>query len=162
MGDEVAVGSRAGAGSVTGPRAGSTRRPTVTAVATRPSRATGSVRSTERGAVTAEAAVVVPLLLAVAMALVWLVALAVTQVRVVDAAREVARAAARGEDDATAIGAGRRVAPEGTEFDVSREGGTVRVRVAARVRGPGGLLGFLPAVPVDSEAFAVEEPAAAG
>lgn len=156
------MGSRAGAGSVAGPGSGSTRLPTVTAVTSGFTRTRGPIGSTERGAVTAEAAVVIPLLLAVAMALVWLVALAVTQVRVVDAAREVARAAARGEDDATAVEAGRRVAPEGAEFDVSREGGTVRVQVAARVRGPGGLLGFLPAVPVDSEAFAVEEPAAAG
>lgn len=103
---------------------------------------------------------VVPLLLALTMALVWLVALAMTQVRVVDAAREAARAAARGESDAEAVELGRRVAPEGARFEVSRGSGTVSVRVAAPVRGPGGLLGFLPAVPVTSEAFAAEEPAA--
>jgi TadE-like protein len=134
-----------------GPAAGRTRLLTVTAVR----------RRGQRGAVTAEAAVVIPLLLAVAMALVWLVALAATQVRVVDAAREAARAAARGETDVAAVGLGRQVAPEGARFEVSRGGGAVTVRVVADVRGPGGLLAFLPSVPVRSEAVAAEEPASA-
>ena len=112
----------------------------------------------ERGAVTAEAAVVLPLLVAVAMAAVWLVALASTQVRVVDAAREVARAAARGDSDREAVARGERVAPQGARFEVSRSGGSVTVHVVAEVRGPGGLLAFLPGVPVSSEAVAVEEP----
>ncbi len=138
-----------------------TRLPTVTAVHV----PGGSVRprgDDERGAVTAEAAVVIPLLLAVAMALVWLVALAATQVRVVDAAREAARAAARGEPDAVSVERGRQVAPDGARFEISRGGGAVTVRVAADVKGPGGLLAFLPAVPVSSEAVAAEEPAMAG
>ena len=137
-----------------------TRFPTVTAVHVHG----GSVRlrrDDQRGAVTAEAAVVIPLLLAVAMALVWLVALAATQIRVVDAAREAARAAARGEPDAASIERGRQVAPDGARFEISRSGGAVTVRVAAEVRGPGGLLAFLPAVPVSSEAVAAEEPAMA-
>ncbi len=122
----------------------------------------GSVRfrrDDQRGAVTAEAAVVIPLLLAVAMALVWLVALAATQVRVVDAAREAARAAARGESDSASVGRGQAVAPDGARFAISRGGGAVTVRVSAEVTGPGGLLAFLPAIPVSSEAVAAEEPA---
>lgn len=114
------------------------------------------------GAVTAEAAVVVPLLVAVAMALVWLVALAATQVRVVDAARETARAAARGESDAASAQRGRSVAPDGARIEISRGDGTVTVDVLAEVQGPGGLLTFLPAVPVTSRAVAAEEPTAAG
>ena len=109
---------------------------------------------------TAEAAVVIPLLLAVSMALVWLVALAVTQIRVVDAARETARAAARGESDGASVELGRQVAPEGARFELTRGGDAVTVRVVAEVRGPGGLLAFLPAVPVSSEAVAAQEPAA--
>jgi hypothetical protein len=104
--------------------------------------------------------VVVPLLCAIALALVWLIALAATQVRVVDAARETARAAARGESDSAAVGLGRQVAPEDARFQVSRGGGTITVRVVSRVRGPGGLLAFLPAVSVSSEAVAAEEPVA--
>ena len=138
-----------------------TRFPTVTAV----HQQRGPVRlrrEDQHGAVTAEAAVVIPLLLAVAMSLVWLVALAATQVRVVDAARETARAAARGESDAVSVERGRQVAPDDARFEISRGGGAVTVRVAAEVRGPGGLLAFLPAVPVSSEAVAAEEPALAG
>ena len=154
MRDEVTVGSR-------GPAAGRTRFPTVTAVRRRDKDGQGRASFDERGAVTAEAAVVIPLLLAVAMALVWLVALAATQVRIVDAAREAARAAARGETDAASMERGRQVAPDGARFQISRAGGAVTVRVASEVEGPGGLLGFLPAVPVTSEAVAAEEPAAA-
>jgi len=113
---------------------------------------------TARGAVTAEAAVVVPLLVALALGLVWLVSLAATQVRVVDAAREAARTAARGEDDTSVVAAGRKVAPEGSRFRVTRAQDEVTVRVDADVRGPGGIFRFLPSVAVTSEAVAAEEP----
>jgi Flp pilus assembly protein TadG len=117
--------------------------------------AAGRVRD-ERGAVTAETAVVLPVLLAVTLGLVWLVSLAATQVRVVDSAREVARAAAR-DDDGVAVGLGRRVAPAGSRITVSRGGGTVEATVAATVRGPGGLFAFLPPVEVSSRATTAEE-----
>lgn len=110
-----------------------------------------------RGAVTAEAAVVVPTLVALALGLVWLLALAVTQIRVVDAARESARALAREEPAQVAVGLGRRVAPEGARIDLTEGDGTVRVRVVAEVRGPGGIFGFLPAVEVDAEAVSAAE-----
>ncbi|NUR08227.1 MAG: pilus assembly protein TadE, partial [Nocardioidaceae bacterium] len=75
-------------------------------------------RRGQRGAVTAETMMVIPVLVALAMALVWLVALAATQVRVVDSAREVARAVARDEPRATAVSLGRRVAPAGSRITV--------------------------------------------
>lgn len=106
---------------------------------------------------TAETAVALPALVGVALGLVWLVALAVTQVRVVDAARETARAIARDEPVATAIDLGRRVAPAEADFSVEDADGEVRVRVVAEVRGPGGLLGFLPGVEVDAEAVTAKE-----
>jgi hypothetical protein len=109
-----------------------------------------------RGAVTAEAAVVLPVLMAVALGLVWLVSLAATQVRVVDGAREVARAAAR-DDDGVAVALGRQVAPEGSRISVTRSGGTVVAEVSATVRGPGGIFGFLPGVELSSEATSAEE-----
>jgi hypothetical protein len=101
---------------------------------------------------------VLPLLVAIAMGLVWLVALAATQVRVVDGAREAARTAARGESDGAAVAHGRRVAPERTRFAVARSGDQVRVTAVAAVDGPGGLFRFLPAVEVRSEAVAAAEP----
>ena len=107
---------------------------------------------------TAEAAVAVPVLLALVLGATWLVSLAATKVRVVDAAREVARVAARGEDDATAVGHGEDVAPGGTRFTVRRGGDRVVVEATTSVEGPGGLFAFLPAVTVESRAVAAEEP----
>lgn len=106
---------------------------------------------------TAEAAVVLPILVAFVLALVWVVSLAAAQVRVVDAAREAARSAARGDPAATAVAWGRRVAPGGASIRLSRHGGTVVVDVAAPVRGPGGLLGFLPGVTVHARSVAATE-----
>ncbi len=107
---------------------------------------------------TAEAAVVIPVLLSLALASTWFVALAATKVRVVDAAREVARVAARGESEEQAVIHGRRVAPDGTRFSVRRAGGQVVVEASVGVHGPGGLLAFLPPLTVESEAVAAAEP----
>lgn len=112
----------------------------------------------ERGAVTAEAAVALPVLVGLALGLVWLVALAVTQVRVVDAARETARALARDEPAATARELGRRVAPEHAMITIKDDAGEVRVHVVGTVQGPGGLFAFLPGVEVEAEAVAAKEP----
>lgn len=124
-------------------------------VATR--RAWGATRRLQRGAVTAETAVVLPVLVAFVLALVWVISLAAAQVRVVDAAREAARAAARGDPAATAVAWGRRVAPDGASIQLSRQGGGVVVEVTAPVRGPGGLLGFLPGVTVHARSVAAAE-----
>lgn len=110
-----------------------------------------------RGAVTAETAMVIPVLVAITLGMVWLVSLAATQVRLVDAAREVARAVARDEPRAAALALGRRVAPEGASIQVADHGQTVTVTVAAEVQGPGGLFRFLPAVAVDADAVTAKE-----
>ena len=102
---------------------------------------------------------VLPVLVSLGLGLVWVVALAATQVRVIDAAREVARAAARGDDRASAVALGRRVAPQGATVTVRDEGDSVVARVRATVRGPqGGLLHLVPGVDVDAEAVAAREP----
>lgn len=100
---------------------------------------------------------VLPLMVAVALGLAWLLSLAATQVRVVDAAREVARAEARDESRSTAVDLGRRVAPRGSVIGVQQEGDTVVVRVRSSVSGPGGMFAFLPAVHVEAEAVAARE-----
>src|SRR4051794_23240066 len=115
-------------------------------------------RRSESGAVTAEAAVVLPVVVLFALGLAWLVTLGATQVRVLDAARETARAAARGEDLATSVGLGRRVATEGARVSVHDEGETIEVTVDAPVRGPGGIFTFLPAYRARASAVAVKEP----
>ncbi len=140
MGEEVAAGLPSGRGDSAAIPA---RRPR---------------RSRERGAVTAEAAVVLPVLVAFALGLVWLLAVAVAQVRVVDGAREAARVAARGDSDAEAKAQARRVAGGGADVDVTRGEQRVAVTVRVDVDGPGGLFGALPGVTVESRAMAVEEP----
>lgn len=116
-----------------------------------------ATRRDEAGAATAELGVVLPTVVLLALALAWLVSLGVTQVRVVDAARETARAAARSDSDATAVGLGRRVAPAGSSVSVSRSADLVTVRVSAPVRGPVGVFGAL-GTTVSSEAVAAVEP----
>lgn len=101
---------------------------------------------------------VLPMLVAVTLGLAWLLALAATQVRVIDAAREVARAAARDESRARAVALGRRVAPDGASITVRDDGGEVVVRVRAPVHGPQGMFAFLPGVDVDAVAVAAREP----
>ena len=102
----------------------------------------------EVGAVTAEAAVVLPVLVLFAVGLAWLVALGATQVR----------ALARGDDTAAGLDLGRRVAPTGARISVRDEGDTVQVTVDAEVRGPGGIFAFVPAYHVRASAVAAQEP----
>lgn len=106
---------------------------------------------------TAETVIVLPLLVSVAVGLAWILALAANQVRVVDAAREVARASARDETTVQALALGRRVAPRGSVIDVQVHGETVVAHVSARVRGPSGVLAFLPGVRLEAEAVAAVE-----
>ena len=87
---------------------------------------------------------VLPVLVALTLGLAWVLSLAATQVRVVDAARETARAAARDDGTGAAVALGRRVAPDGARITVSDDGATVVVRVRSTVQGPRGLFGFLP------------------
>jgi hypothetical protein len=100
---------------------------------------------------------VLPLLVALALGLVWLLAVGAAEVRAVDAARETARALARGDDEATAVGRGQEVAPEGSQITVSRGRGEVRVTVTGRVDGPGGLFSHLPSPTLRADAVAADE-----
>jgi hypothetical protein len=79
--------------------------------------------------VTAETAMVIPVLVAVAGTLVWGVMAAAAQVRCVDAARAGARAAARSEEPAAVVRAAREAAPKGARVSVQRAGDMVTVRV---------------------------------
>ena len=114
-------------------------------------------RLDQRGAATAETAMMMPLLVLTTVALVWLLSLGAAQIRVVDAAREVARAVARDEPRDTALALGRRIAPPGAAIRIRSGDGHVVVAVAAEVRGPGGLFRFVHGVSVDAEAVAATE-----
>lgn len=107
--------------------------------------------------VTAEAAAVLPLLSVVAVALTWVVSVGITQVRVVDAARDAARAVARGDDDGSARAAARRTAGDSATVDIQRADGLVSVTVSEHASAPGWLLFPLPGVTVRAAAQVADE-----
>ena len=72
------------------------------------------------------------------------------QVRCVDAAREAARLAARG-DERFAVDAARRIAPAGARIDVRRGGGFVTATVVVHSS-------LLPRLPIAARAVAAAEP----
>ncbi|WP_374935745.1 TadE family type IV pilus minor pilin [Streptomyces sp. SM11] len=111
----------------------------------------------DRGAVTAEAAVVIPVLVAFAVALLWALLAASDQIRCVDAARAGARAAARAEPEAAVLEAARDAAPRGARVEVGRAGDLWRVRVEAATPGPGVL-----ALTLSAEAAALAEDTVGG
>ncbi len=81
---------------------------------------------------TAETAVVLPVLVLFAMALVWWLLVVADQIQCVDAARAGARAAARQDPADAVVEVARKAAPRGARVTVSREAGRVRVVVVAR------------------------------
>ena len=85
----------------------------------------------DRGFVTAEAAVVLPVLVVFAMALVWGLLVVAAQIQCVDAARTGARAAARQDPADEVVQVAREAAPSGARVTVSREAGLVHVVVVA-------------------------------
>ncbi len=116
------------------------------------------IRRDQRGAATAELAMSIPLLVSLTIGLVWLLSVGVAQVRMVDAAREAARATARGDPVDEAVSRGERVAP-GSTVTVTVSDGTAMATASGAVEPPGGLLGFLPAVSLQARAVtAVESP----
>ncbi|APA94457.1 TadE family type IV pilus minor pilin [Nocardia seriolae] len=80
---------------------------------------------------TVEAAIALAALVAVLVLGVGALLAVSAQVRCVDAAREAARLAARG-DEASAVSTARRVAPAGARIDLRAEGGLVVAEVSAR------------------------------
>lgn len=115
------------------------------------------MRRRERGSVTAELALCLPLLMAVTVGLVWLLAVGAAQVRVVDGAREAARALARGDPESAAFSRATTVAGEGSRVTASYAGDEVTVTLTRRVSGPGGVLEVLPSVTLEAEAVAATE-----
>ena len=107
--------------------------------------------------VTAETAVVLPVLLLVLAGAVAAVTVVGAQLRCVDAAREGARAAARGEPTADVMALIARAAPDGAGGTVTTGGEEVWVTVSARIAP----LGPVPLrITVSAEAVALREPGA--
>ena len=111
----------------------------------------------DEGAATAELALGIPLLVARTAGLVWMLALGATQVQLIDASREAARAVARGDDASSAEAVARQIAPRGSRISIEVGESQVVVTVSARVAGPGGLLASLPGATVTADAVALVE-----
>jgi hypothetical protein len=110
----------------------------------------------DRGSFTAELAAGLPALMLLLFAGLAAVSAVSTQLQCVDAAREGAVAAARGDPGAAAA---TRIAPAKSNVDVSVDADSVAVTVAARVA----MLGTrLPALTVRATAVAAREPEAGG
>lgn len=107
--------------------------------------------------VTAELATALPALAVVVIACVWALSIALAQLQVADAAREAARAAARGDDASVVTAVAERAAPDGAVIDVNRSDGVVTVQVAVRVPPPLPFGDHLPSLAVSGDAVAHEE-----
>ncbi|WP_308288482.1 TadE family type IV pilus minor pilin [Streptomyces macrolidinus] len=88
---------------------------------------------------TAEAAVVLPVLVFVLGVFVWALLAVSAQIQCVDAARAGARAAARQESPGVVEDTAARAAPKGAKVTTSRQGDLVHVTVLARTPGPAAL-----------------------
>ncbi|MEU4390421.1 TadE family type IV pilus minor pilin [Kribbella sp. NPDC023855] len=96
-------------------------------------------RRTHRGSVTAEVALVLPVLLAVLAAGLWLIGTVITNIRCIDAARDTARAVARGEPTEAARRLGQRSAPSGATITITQTDSTIHVQVVATSATPPGV-----------------------
>ncbi|MEQ7129072.1 TadE family type IV pilus minor pilin [Actinopolymorpha sp. B11F2] len=115
-------------------------------------------REGERGMVTAEAALALMALVVVTLGMVWAVTVVSLQARCMDAARDTARAVARGETVAASRSEGRRSAPRGAWIDVRIGGGLATVDVVVDARPRWRVLSRLPPVPVSARAVVALEP----
>jgi Flp pilus assembly protein TadG len=88
----------------------------------------------DRGAVSVELALAMPVLLAAMWVALWAVGAAGEQLACTDAARAGARAAARGESAEAVQVLVRSVAPPGASISTTSAAGSVTVRVVARTR----------------------------
>ena len=105
-------------------------------------------RSSDRGSVVVEAALVIPVLVTVTVLLVWVASLGATYVRLLDVAQTAARQASRGVIDAAS--------DPSADVTLTEHDGLIRAEASQTVAPP--LLGFADwGVTVRAEAHAVPE-----
>lgn len=105
---------------------------------------------------------VLPVLVGVAMTLVWVIGAGVAQVRCIDAARDAVRALSRAEPEARVVEAARDMVPEGAQVSVHRGGGRVEVEITYAATPPGDWLDGALAWPLDAAASMPLEGGAGG
>ncbi|MFH5209446.1 TadE family type IV pilus minor pilin [Antrihabitans sp. NCIMB 15449] len=104
----------------------------------------------ERGAVTVEAAIAIAAIVLVVVMCIGAVLAVSMHIRCVDAAREAARLAARGDRD-NAVSTAARVAPDGADISVRDDGDHIVATVRASTP-------LLPMIDITAEAVAAVEP----
>lgn len=109
------------------------------------------------GFVTAELALALPSLVLILAIGLWLQGAVALQARCLDAARAGARAAARGDPDATIRSRLAKVVPEGAGIVIARDGDRVTVTVDSLVDAPEGLSAFVGQPRVAAKAVAINE-----
>lgn len=114
-------------------------------------------RRDDAGGVIVEIALAIPALVAIVVALVWVVSLGATYVRALDAAQTAAREVARGGDPGAAAATVDRVLPGGT-LRIRPEGDLIAAEVSRAVSIPVPILSGITAT-VRAEAVAQAEPA---
>lgn len=117
-----------------------------------------AVRGRDRGMATVELAVALPAVVLVVVAGMTAVSVLTAQLRCVDAAREAARAAARGESAAVVRSLAARAGPPGAVLTVAGDASEVTVTVTAE----SGVARGLPSFRVAAVAVALREPERTG
>jgi hypothetical protein len=112
------------------------------------------------GFVTAETAVVLPVLAVVLVACLAGTGVVREELQIQDAARLAARQAARGEPDASVADIARRYGPPGVSTRIRHDGDFVHVRLEAPASLPGVFGRWTDRLPLSAEAVALDEASA--
>jgi Flp pilus assembly protein TadG len=107
-------------------------------------------------------AIALPVLLTLLFLGIWLIGVVTANIRCIDAARDVARAVARGESPEAAQELGRRTAPANATITISRTDSDIHVTVIATPHRNAPLLDVLPATPITAKATVQSEPTIEG
>jgi len=110
--------------------------------------------------VTAEVAILLPVLVAVMILGLSMVGVVTANIRSIDAARDVARAVARGESLESARQQGQRGAPPEATITITQQDAEVHVVVTSQLHLKWPLAGGLLKIPVTAEATVQAEPGA--
>ena len=113
-------------------------------------------RGEQRGSVVVEIALAIPALVAVVVALVWVISMGATYVRALDAAQTAARELARGTA-ADAVGVGVERSLPGAQLAITPEGEFIRTEVSREVAVPVPVLRGIQ-VTIRADAVALREP----
>jgi Flp pilus assembly protein TadG len=115
-------------------------------------------KQSDLGAATAEFAIILPILLAFMLLAFWVVGAVVANIRCIDAARDVARALARGEPPEAAHLVGQRAAPRNATITITRTDDDIEVAVTSSTSHPSLLSNALPTISAKGHATVQAEP----